>query len=191
MAVREPTERSVKAEVAERFLRFQDAQQTLHKIRGEYLHSMIQIEELIDGVIIAYFKPDEASQFIEWMVSRVSFSGKLEVLRRILQEVDLWTTYKDLWRRIDQLRSERNRFAHSGLSFIENSFLDPEGEFTLTRHHSAKQTRPDPNTTIGVRSLEALVNNAQSALVEFLPVEADVLARHGELAEVFWRPGLE
>jgi hypothetical protein len=175
--------------LAREYLTLRTAQGHVNRVRGDFLAVMIELEERIDDTVLKYFQPDEATQFVEWVLPGLSFNQKLGVLRSILKHLDLWQTHRERWTEIDRLRLERNQFAHSGLRFVDNSFLDQDSNYRLTRHHSAKITQPSSATSLRMVEIQNMVVRAQEAFQGYFDLALDVEARHEEPAETFWRAG--
>ncbi len=47
----------------------------------------------VDATLVGYFQTVEPGRFYEWVVSNMTYSNKLELLRKILKQHGLWEMY--------------------------------------------------------------------------------------------------
>ena len=91
--------------------------------QGWVINISIQIEDLIDDILMANFKPGNGGVFLNVLLnsSVMHFGGKLKVLRALgIDNV----TYSNLQR----IGSIRNAFAHTNISYSMTITVDPESD---------------------------------------------------------------
>ena len=74
--------------------RLKQAQGELNQIRGNFLAPMIALEDAIGVTIVHFFQPDEYPEFAEWVMPRIMFEKKLQILGKFLDFVGLRETYQ-------------------------------------------------------------------------------------------------
>jgi hypothetical protein len=110
------------------------AKAEVDRIRGDFLAEMIDLEAHIDRAIVFFFAPDEWHLFIDVFIEKMGFAGKVDALRKVLCKVDAYDeTNKGLCKEIDELRVERNKFAHMAFEFVGNSYMSEGGNYELYR----------------------------------------------------------
>jgi hypothetical protein len=161
--VEDERERAYKAQVR--------AKAEVDRIRGDFLAGMIDLEAHIDRAIVFFFAPDEWHLFIDVFIEKMGFAGKVDALRKMLRKVDAYDeTNKGLCNEIDELRVERNKFAHMAFEFVGNSYRREGGNYELYRK---ERLDPGPRVEdlIHLSDLRSMVRRAHDAERHMLLLE--------------------
>jgi hypothetical protein len=180
--VEDERERAYKAQVR--------AKAEVDRIRGDFLAEMIDLEAHIDRAIVFFFAPDEWHLFIDVFIEKMGFAGKVDALRKMLRKVDAYSeTNKGLCNEIDELRVERNKFAHMAFEFVGNSYMSEGGNYELYRK---ERLDPGPRVedVIHLSDLRSMVRRAHEAERQMLLLERWITeVGHVTPTEYFVRPG--
>lgn len=160
----------------------------LNRVRGDFLAAMIDLEAHIDRAILFFFAPDELRLFIDCIFDRLNFSAKLNALRAILRAVGLADKHRDFLKEVEELRRERNEFAHVAFEFVGNSYMSHGGNYELYRK---ERLDPGPRVSdiIHLSDLKGLIRRAKEAEKRAMMIEREITEAHDSPEEYFHRPG--
>lgn len=160
----------------------------LHRVRGDFLASMIDVEAHVDRAIVYFFAPDELRLFIDTVLDRLNFASKIVALRKMLRQLQLDAKHRALLVELDALRVERNRFAHLGFDLVWNSYMTDGADYELYRK---ERLDPGPRVEeiIRLSDLRELVKRAREAERQAFLLEREITETHDPPDEYFYRPG--
>lgn len=114
--------------------------------------------------------------------------AKINAMRSILRKVQLADKHRDFLKEVDDLRRERNGFAHVAFEFVGNSYMNEDGDYRLY-----KKERLDPGPRVKdishLSDLRILVRRAQEAEKRAMTIEREITEGHDPPDEYFYRPG--
>jgi hypothetical protein len=157
-------------------------------VRGKFLAAMIDTEAHLDRAMVYFFAPDELRIFVETVLDRLSLAAKVAALRAMARKVDMYETHREFLKELDDLRQERNRFAHEAFELVGNSYTAEGADFQLYRKERL-DPGPHVDDIIRLSDLEALAMRALSAEKAALAFERELTKVHDPPDEYFHRPG--
>lgn len=160
----------------------------LNRVRGDFLAAMIELEAHIDRAILFYFAPDELRLFIDCVFDRLNFSAKVNALRAILRTVGLGEKHREFLKEVEELRRERNEFAHVAFDFVDESFMSDGGDYELFRKERL-DLGPRVADIIHLSDLKKLIRRATEAEKRTMMIEREITEAHESPEEYFYRPG--
>lgn len=157
-------------------------------VRGQFLAAMIDLEAHVDRAVVFFFAPDEPTFFIESILERLNFSLKTKILQKMLRSVELDKKYQTLLKEIDDLRIERNKFAHLAFEFVGNSYMFPGEDYELYRK---ERLDPGPrlDDIIHLSDLRAIAQRAREAEGKAFLLERELTKVHDPPQQYFFRKG--
>ena len=95
-------------------------QRLLHEHRGRMLAEMCSVEDALDFAIGTYWFPPRTPRlwsFREWVLPAIGLQAKTEIVRHIVEDLDLLRRMPTLLRDLEEARIARDRQAHSTLKW--------------------------------------------------------------------------
>lgn len=159
----------------------------VNSVRGNFLSAMIDLEAHIDRAIVFFFAPDELRIFIDTVLDRLTFASKVKALRKILRHVGLEDKHRDFVKEVDDLRMERNEFAHVAFELV-GGLMRPGDNYELYRKERL-DIGPRVEDIGHLSELKDLVCRAQVAERRAVLVEQEITRAHDQPDEYFYRRG--
>lgn len=157
-------------------------------VRGQFLAAMIDLEAHVDRAIVFFFAPDEYRFFIENVLERLNFDLKIKILRKMLRSVEQEKKHQTFLKETNDLRIERNKFAHLAFEFVGNSFMFPGDDYELYRKERL-DLGPRLDDIIHLSDLRALAQRAREAERKAYLMERELTRVHEPPQQYFFRQG--
>lgn len=140
--------------------------------------------------IVHFFQPDEYPEFAEWVMPRIMFEKKLQILGKILDFVGLRETYQADLTEMNRLREERNVFAHDPMHFDGRSFLNDLGNYQVRTRKLLGGTKRSAESSRDRPALRALIDRAQAVTKKYmLEIGPAITEAHAAPQSYFFRSG--
>jgi len=139
-----------------------------HNLLGAYIAKTTHIENRVDRTIASFFNVEHtlSRQFQWWVMFRMDFARKLEVLRHIIEALDKQVEFKAMTKRLVAMMEQRNELAHgqySQLILFGDEGL--EGLTMATWHRKSKTNDLDNMKQLDLDALEKEIVELDGLLV--------------------------
>jgi hypothetical protein len=156
------------------------ANEVRHKIfalRGEIVSEVNSLEGFVDMALCLYFNQEHpfTTRFRSWLLSRIQFSAKLDVVGQITSELGVKDRMHGTVTRLKKANDLRNNVAHSSVTFNPNvREISRETAAEFFRWHSHRESREGSRITrVEIEELErdaAFVKSVGGEIVRLLVV---------------------
>lgn len=117
--------------------------------RGIVLHKAIALEKLIDRFLLSYFAVDNHKrqwQFVELILDRLNFDGKIAIVEQILKwrfdKLEYKKAPSKLISALREIKDTRNNFAHYMVFTAYTKTEDIPKDFSLVEFRNAVKEKP-------------------------------------------------
>jgi len=117
------------------------------RLLGAYIAKTTEIEALIDHAVGRFFGVDERLflLFDWWLMGRMEFGRKLEVLHRLLEYLKIKDEFRPLLKGLTAMMERRNDLAHG--HYIALGQQTGDGSYTLTLAKTHLKSSYEPSKT--------------------------------------------
>jgi hypothetical protein len=118
----------------------------IHRLRGEFLSEMVDVEERLNHLIMLYFElpAKHREDFTSWVLTTIKFADKVELVAKVTQASRPANTLKDIISAVKKLNNVRNDMAHGGVSLYIGPRQTIEEAIADRKWASTRRTRSGP-----------------------------------------------
>lgn len=164
----------------------------IHRLRGEFLSTMVDVEERLNLLIMIYFEvpPERRDDFLAWVLGTLRFADKVQIVAKATRANEQGSTMKDIIAWVKRLNDYRNDIAHGGVTL----YIDPDQPLSHSidnwKWASVRSTRSGPKREVlSTEDMQRSLKSAQYlAALLFTVMDEMAKAPGGIIAlDIDWR----